>query len=73
MLLAKVAGYDINFDAMTEAQMTEASIYSWKNDESKFVEMFKPNISAISKDEQIAYARNILSTKNRVLKNLVCN
>lgn len=73
MLLAKVAGYDINFDAMTEAQMTEASIYSWKNDESKFVEMFIPNIVPISKGEQMAYAMNILSTKNRVLKNLVGN
>jgi len=53
--------------------MTEASIYSWKNDESKFVEMFKPNIVPISKDEQMAYARSILSVRNRVLKNLIGN
>jgi len=69
--LARVAGYDVDFSATTEDEMTAASIYSWSNDESKFAKIFERIITSISWDEQLKYAKRVLSSKNRVLQMLI--
>ena len=67
-LLGKVAGYDIDFAKVSEADMLAASIHCWKGDESKFADIFMNISTPISVEDRLACANIILNERSSALK-----
>jgi len=69
-MLAKVAGYSIDFSKITEEQMLKASYLSVHRSNDELEKIFGQVIEPISREEQLAFARKVLPPNDRVLKAL---
>lgn len=67
-MLAKVAGYNIDFSQITKEQMIEASVKSLRGNNIFFEKMFTEIISRISREEQKQFIESIAIKDSRVLK-----
>lgn len=73
--LAKVAGYELNFEEITQEKMIELSSRAFSNGHEEYIEMFKRISNQISEKEQMVFIESIglkslLKTNRRTLENI---
>lgn len=57
--LAKVAGYELNFDEISQEQMIELSVRAFNNGHEEYINMFKKISSPIKEQEQMDFIISI--------------
>lgn len=57
--LAKVAGYELNFEEISRKKMIELSSIAFRNGHEEYINMFEKISSQISKQEQIDFISSI--------------
>lgn len=68
--LARVAGYELNFEEITQEKMIELSSLAFNNGHEEYIKMFKEITRSISNQEQMNFIESIdlksIAIKNRI-------
>ncbi|MDW5299213.1 MAG: Fic family protein [Sedimentibacter sp.] len=67
--LAKVAGYELNFEEITQKKMIELSSLAFNNGHEEYINMFKKIVRPISNQEQMDFIESI-GLKSILIKNI---